>query len=195
MAGGGAFCLPALVRWLWGPRLFPSGYGDVPSNLPAGEAGKRQGPGSSSPFLLPPPFIPSPPSAAGFAAPPSRPVSPNSIQSPLHPIKRSLSSFFFFFVACRVSGSRNLCGGSSLGCSLVPTPSLGSGRHLWGAQLGRWRCLGRRGALLGSPRAVSARPSCLTRVSLSLCLTPLFHLYPPPSLRARRGGGSCLCGR
>lgn len=98
MAGGGAFCLPTLARWLWRPRLFPSGYGDVPSNLPAGEAGKRQGPGSSSPFLFPPPFIPSPPSAAGFAAPPSRPVSPNSIQSPLHPIKRSLSSFFFFFL-------------------------------------------------------------------------------------------------
>lgn len=50
-----------------------------------------------------------------------------------------------------------LRGGSSLGCSLGPTPSLGSGRHLWGAQVGRWRRagpgLGRRGALLCSLRA------------------------------------------
>lgn len=149
------FCLPVLARWLWGPCRFPSGYGDVLSNVPAGEAlvveaGKRQGPGSSSPFFLPPPFILSPPSAAGFAAPPSRPVSQNSIQNPLHPGERSLSSFLLLagFLGAALRG------GSSLGCSLIPTPSLGSGHHLWGAQVGRWRCLrpglGRRGALLRS---------------------------------------------
>lgn len=191
----------------WRRRFLPPCFGQVALgtlSLPIGIWGRAEQPPSrggwktsrSWLFLtLPPPssFHPLSSQRSWVCSPAIQACQPEQYPEP-SPSHKALP-VFFFFVACRVSGSRNLRGGSSLGCSLVPTPNLGSGRHLWGAQVGRWRCRGRRGALLGSPRAVSARQSCLTRVSLSLCLTPLFHLCPPPSLRARRGGGSCLCGR
>lgn len=89
------FCLPALAGWLWGPCRFPSGYGGVLSDLPAGGGGWKTS--RSWLFLtLPPPssFHPFSSQRSWLCSPAIQACQPQQYPEP-SPSRKALPVLFF----------------------------------------------------------------------------------------------------